>query len=161
MNPLAWLNPGRWLLYGALLATLVLGYFTWRESQRDVGRQEMRDDYASQAATSNAARAAVADTIAPKAEAAQAQIRTVFKTIIKEVPTYVSTNDCPMSPGFRVYHDAAADGKLPNPADIAHAAAAPADTVASTVAENYQTCHATAARLSALQDWVRGQQTIK
>jgi len=37
MNPLAWLSPGRWLLYGAFVAALVLGYFSWRTHERDVG----------------------------------------------------------------------------------------------------------------------------
>lgn len=31
MNLLAWLSPGRWLLIGALLAALVLGYFAWAD----------------------------------------------------------------------------------------------------------------------------------
>ena len=34
-------------------------------------------------------------------------------------------------------------------------------TVASTVTDNYTTCHTTAAQLSALQDWVRGLQAIE
>lgn len=29
MNPLAWLNPARWLLYLGLAAALVLGYLAW------------------------------------------------------------------------------------------------------------------------------------
>lgn len=31
MNPLAWLNPGRWLLYIAFAAALVAGYFAWAD----------------------------------------------------------------------------------------------------------------------------------
>ena len=37
MNPLAWLSPGRWLLYGAFAASLLLGYFTWRSHERGIG----------------------------------------------------------------------------------------------------------------------------
>ena len=161
MNPLASLKLGQWLLYGAFFFSLVLGYFAWQHHQRDIGRDEMRAEYAAKAAESDAKRADSSTEIAPKAEAAQERIRTVFKTIVKEIPTYVSINDCPMSPGFRVFHDAAANGQLPDPTRIADAESAAADTVANTVADNYQTCHATAARLHALQSWVRAQQGAK
>ena len=36
MNPLAWLSPGRWLLYIALAAALVAGYFAWADHIGDV-----------------------------------------------------------------------------------------------------------------------------
>lgn len=161
MNPLAWLSPGRWLLLGALLGALVLGYFAWADHIGDVREGQVRAQYAKQAKAVDDARAAIAPPIAARQEAAQEKIRTVFKTIIKEVPTYVSINDCPMSPGFRVLHDAAANGQLPDAAGIADAAAVPAPDVANTFAGNYQTCHANAARLTGLQDWVRAQQQIK
>ena len=41
MNPLALLNPGRWLLYGALIGALLLGI--WR---LDVSRQQIGYDHA-------------------------------------------------------------------------------------------------------------------
>lgn len=160
MNPLAWLNPGRWMLYAALVAALVPGYFAWRTHERDIGRDEVRAEYAEQAKDADASRAAIAPPIAAKQEATQEKIRTVFKTIIKEVPTYVSINDCPMSPGFRVLHDAAVDGIVPDPARVADAAAAPAQDVAITVTENYESYHVVAARLTGLQKWVRAQQEL-
>ena len=33
---LAWLNPGRWLLIGGLVAALLLGYFAWADHIGDV-----------------------------------------------------------------------------------------------------------------------------
>lgn len=45
MNPLAWLNPGRWLLYLALAGALWLGYGAWREHQQDIGEQRATQRY--------------------------------------------------------------------------------------------------------------------
>jgi len=42
MNPLTWLNPGRWLLYLALAAALVAGFFAWQSHERGIGREEGR-----------------------------------------------------------------------------------------------------------------------
>ncbi|WP_395055175.1 hypothetical protein [Polaromonas sp.] len=161
MNFLAWLSPGRWLLIGALLAALVLGYFAWADHIGDVREGQVRAQYAKQAKAVDDARAAIAPPIAARQEARQEKIRTVFKTIIKEVPTYVSINDCAMSPGFRVFHDAAANGEVPDAARIADAAAVAAPDVANTVAANYQACHTNSARLTGLQEWVRAQQVLK
>ena len=163
MNPLTWLNPGRWLLYGALVAALVLGYFAWADHIGDVREAKVRAEYQKQADTADKARAAVAAPIALKQAAAQARIVTVTETIIKEVPTYVKTTDCAMPGGFRVLHDAAAaaDGELPDPARVADAAPVAAQDVATSVADNYGTCLANATRLSGLQDWVRAQAMLK
>jgi hypothetical protein len=53
-------------------------------------------------------------------------------------------------------HDAAAAGRLPEPARDADAAAAgiALSAVAGTVAENYTACRANAEQLSALQSWI-------
>lgn len=161
MNPLAWLSPGRWLLYGALAAALVVGYLAWADHIGDKREAQVVARYAKQAKDADDKREALGAPIAARQQATQEKIRTVFKTIIKEVPTYVSINDCPMSPGFRVFHDAAANGEVPDASRIADAAAVPAPDVANTTAENYRTCHANSARLTDLQAWVRAQQGIK
>lgn len=49
MNPLAWLNPGRWILYAAFIAALVLGYEALAERHREQGREEIRAEHATQA----------------------------------------------------------------------------------------------------------------
>lgn len=83
-------------------------------------------------------------------------------TIVKQVPIYVPTDSatCDLPAGFRVLHDAAAAGELPDPAGDADAASVPAQTVAATVAENYATHHTTVEQLGALQQWVREQQSV-
>lgn len=158
---MSWLSPTRWLLIGALILALTLGYFAWADHIGDVREAKIRTQYAEQAKKADEARAAITAPIAEKQIVVQEKIRTVFKTIIKEVPTYVSVNDCPMSPGFRVFHDATANGELPDPARIPDAAAVPAPDVANTVSANYQACLTNSARLTGLQDWVKAQQNAK
>jgi hypothetical protein len=72
--------------------------------------------------------------------------------IIQAIPVYV-TGDCGLSPGWRVLHDAAASGELPQDPAGAVAAASPVDEAAAaeTVARNYEIARETAARLLALQ----------
>lgn len=88
-------------------------------------------------------------------------------TITREIPVYVSAQAdtaCTVPHGFVSVHDAAAEATaLPSPAGTTDAASSglALSTVAGTVADNYTTCHATSAQLTALQDWVRAnsQQT--
>lgn len=88
-------------------------------------------------------------------------IRGETKTIIKEVPIYVTPEDdanCVVPDGFVRLHDAAVQGRsvasTPGATD-----AAPSDTqlseVAITVVENYGVCRETAEQLTALQRWIR------
>lgn len=85
-------------------------------------------------------------------------VREKGDTIIKEVPIYVPVDSPALPGGFRVLHDAAALGELPDPARVADADPADAQTVATTVADNYATCHAIREQLIGLQDWVSGMQ---
>ncbi|KMJ53796.1 hypothetical protein ACG97_06010 [Vogesella sp. EB] len=89
------------------------------------------------------------------------RVRTVHaagETIIKEVPVYVPSDSPALPGGFRVLHDAAALGELPDPARVADAPAVPAQDAAATVAANYLTCRENAEQLTALQAWVVSQQ---
>lgn len=89
-------------------------------------------------------------------------VREVGATIIRDVPRYVSIEAdraCLVPVGFVRVHDAAAAG-VPPTAEGAGDPDAPAagvalSGVAATVADNYTTCHAIAAQLSALQAHVR------
>lgn len=83
------------------------------------------------------------------------------QTIIKEVPIYVPADSPDLPPGLRVFHDATAQGELPDPTRIADAAPVPAQDLATTVIDNYGICHANAEQVIALQDWIREQQAIK
>lgn len=77
--------------------------------------------------------------------------------IIKEVPNYVPFDTCVLPGGFRVLHDAAARGELSAAPGAADAPPVAAQTVAATVAGNYESCRANAEQLTALQEWVRAQ----
>jgi hypothetical protein len=89
------------------------------------------------------------------------KVRGRTEYITKEVPVYVPADACPLPAGFRLLHDAAATGNpLPGPAAVAHAAPVPAQTAAAVVVGNYGSCHETAARLTALQEWVREQERL-
>jgi len=162
MNPLEWLNPGRWLLYGAFIAALALGIWRLDESRQAIGYARAQAEYAKQAEKADEKRDAVEAPIAEKQEVAQVRIRTITKTIIEKVPVYVKADDCPMPGGFRLLHDAAAANvEVSESTAIADAAPVPARTVAETVVSNYGTCHATAARLVGLQEWINVQRALK
>ncbi|MEA9755545.1 hypothetical protein VDG64_21075 [Xanthomonas campestris pv. raphani] len=87
-------------------------------------------------------------------------VREVGATITREVPIYVTQKAdaaCAISAGFVRLHDAAATGNPAGPPTgdpDAPAAGITLSAVAGTIADNYTSCHATAAQLSALQDWI-------
>lgn len=59
MNPLAWLNPGRWLLYIALAGALVVGYFAWADHVGDVREIKVLAKIEAARATENAKNAKI------------------------------------------------------------------------------------------------------
>jgi len=92
-------------------------------------------------------------------------VREARDTIIKEVSTYVPLEAdaaCVLSRDFVRLHDAAASGRLPDPAGGTDAPAAgiALSTVASTVADNYERCHENAEQITALQQWIREEERI-
>lgn len=82
--------------------------------------------------------------------------------VIREVEKLVPADGCVLDGGFRVLHDAAADGALPGASGRAHGSAAPVEQIAAaeTVAGNYLVCHQNAEQLKALQGWIEKQQTV-
>ena len=87
-------------------------------------------------------------------------VRETGATIVKEVPVYASPEAdaaCVLPRGFVRLHDAAAAGRVPEPAGGSDAAPAgiALSTVAGTVADNYERYHENAEQLTALQAWVR------
>lgn len=86
-------------------------------------------------------------------------VRETGATIVKEVPVYVSPEAdaaCVLPRGFVRLHDAAAAGRVPEPAGGSDAAPAgiALSTVAGTVADNYERCHENAEQLIGLQAWI-------
>ncbi len=90
-----------------------------------------------------------------------ARQQVITETILKEVPIYVPTSTADLPGGFRVLHDAAATGSIPDPARIADAAAVPAQGAAETIAGNYGACRADQIKLIGLQEWIREQAKVK
>jgi hypothetical protein len=99
-------------------------------------------------------------------ELAAERLRTVYRTIEREVPSHVTAAidaRFPVPVGFVRVHDAAAQG-LPV-ADVHDPAGRPDDAAAdvaaseaaAVIAGNYATCGDTAERLRSLQAWWRGQ----
>lgn len=161
MNLLDMMNPTRWIILACAIGALVLGAFALVDQIGDVREGQVRAEYAAQAVRVDAKRDAVGAPIAAKHEAARVQIQTITKTIVKEIPRYVKADACPVPGGFRVLHDAAANGQVPDAARIPYAAPAGVADVAETVASNYGTYHEVAARLRALQEWVNAQVSLK
>lgn len=152
--------PYRWLAM-ALAAAALVAFGFLKGVQHEEGQQARRELQAERAATQLASRrqevtAGVELRFAP----ALTKIRTVTKETIRYVPKFVRADDCPLSGGFRVLHDAAAEGRVPDPAGIPDAAAVAAQDAAATVADNYGACHENAKRLEGLQEWVREQQKL-
>ncbi|MCS3807763.1 hypothetical protein [Xanthomonas sp. 4461] len=87
-------------------------------------------------------------------------VREAGATITREIPIYVTQKAdaaCAVPAGFVRLHDAAASGHPAGPPTAdpdAPAAGITLSGITGTVADNYTSCHATAAQLSALQDWI-------
>lgn len=80
------------------------------------------------------------------------------KTIIKEVPVYVSKASdaaCIVPVGFERLHDAAGANVPPVPDPAGRSNDAPSGIPLSTVADNYEAGHLNAEQLKALQEWAR------
>jgi hypothetical protein len=108
MNPLAWLNPGRWLAALALIGILTLGYFGWRGNQREIGRQEARAELKA-AAEAQTRRMYELQRAAEKRYTVQAEARERFiVTTVTEIrDATASLAACPLGPAVRLLNDAA------------------------------------------------------
>ncbi len=84
-------------------------------------------------------------------------VREKGEEVIRYVEKLVPADSCPLPPGWRVLHDAAAEGRIPDSPERLDAAAVSAQEAARTVATNYSTCREAAERLTSLQAWVKEQ----
>jgi hypothetical protein len=90
-------------------------------------------------------------------------VRDQADAVIREVPIYVRQtcdDDGRLPSGWRVLHDAAASGRLADPAGASDAQPVDPQTAARAVAENYAGCRENAEQLTALQHWVREQADV-
>lgn len=150
-----------WLAAGALLAAFLYG-----ETKEARGYDRANAEQAAQRVMEAAQLAEY------KADQAQATVRTVTQyvdrvkvihdkgeTITKLVPVYVPV-DLVLPGGFRVLHDAAAAGGVPDAAGGAAAEPVSAQAVAATVADNYTACHAELAKAVSLWEWASHNATV-
>mgnify|MGYP006051886379 FL=1 len=77
---------------------------------------------------------------------------------VREVFVPVDSGSLPG--GFRLFHDAAVTGVIPESASILDAAPVPVADVADTLASNYERCHVAYATVEGLQDWILEQQKV-
>lgn len=80
--------------------------------------------------------------------------------IVKQVEVLVPSDSCDLPGGFRLLHDAAATNTLPDSTRAVDAEPVPAQTAATTVAENYTTCNAAIADLQGLRQWASEQHQL-
>ncbi|RBH86463.1 hypothetical protein BRL93_21465 [Xanthomonas oryzae pv. oryzae] len=150
----------RLIILLALIAVLV-GGCVWQEQRVGTARQDR--DAALQAkrqAEAERDSAKTSTTVVTQYVDRVQVVREAGATITHEIPIYVTqTADaaCPIPAGFVRLHDAAVTGHPAGPPTgdpDAPAAGITLSGIAGTVADNYTSCHATAAQLSALQDWI-------
>jgi hypothetical protein len=146
-------------------AVLVVGVVAWQA--HDYGYDRCQGKHAQAAlaqaigaqSKTRAAQTAV-NTVATKAEEVIEKIRIVTRTIVREVPRYVTPETdrrLPLSVGFERVHDAAALGVDvsaiplgPGESDGSASTVAPSQA-AGVITDNYGRCRETAERLKGLQ----------
>ncbi|KQQ84112.1 hypothetical protein ASF73_16210 [Xanthomonas sp. Leaf131] len=150
----------RLIILLALIAVLV-GGCVWQEQRVSTAQRERKqalDAKAAAIAERDSARAST-KTVVEYVDRVQI-VREAGATITREIPIYVTQKAdaaCAIPAGFVRLHDAAATGNPAGPPTgdpDAPAAGITLSGIAGTVADNYTSCHATAAQLSALQDWI-------
>lgn len=132
---------------GALILALVVGgiYAKGRNDEARAWKGKEAERQLAEAKRRVALQAQV-DTLASDLEAARAARQVITRTITREVPRYVQSPppQCADSGlhagGFRVLHDAAAGGVVPDAARLADAPAVDARAAADTIASNYGVC---------------------
>jgi hypothetical protein len=151
-----------WLTLGLLGAGLFYGHLRYNAGQADV--QAKWDESTARGKVEVERLKSEAGKVTVRVETKTVEVVKTVKvkgdTIVRQVPIYIS-RDLPELPGaFRVLHDAAATGTVPDPADFSDAAPVAPQDVASTTGDNYTACRVNAAALTGLQEWVREQHAL-
>lgn len=159
----------RLLLGAAVAVALTAGgaYIKGRwdgAAMADAAYQKAAYEASERARETEAQAAAITVDVGQQHAAALAEIHIVKQIVTREVPRYVTVKAdaaCTVPVGFVGLHDAAAGGRVPDVPDAASSPDGPSgialSAVAGVVTGNYGACHETAARLTALQEWVRRQ----
>ena len=151
-----------WLVLGLFCCGLLYGHWRFNAGQADV-----------QGKWNASIARGKAEVERLKAEAGKVTVKVETKyldriqtikvkgdTIVQKVPVYVPADLPDLPGGWRLLHDAAAEGAVPDPANEPDAAPVSPQTAASTVASNYTQCLATAEQLRGLQEWVTEQKRL-
>lgn len=154
--------PGSWIA-AALAFVIALWWYGQHEFNRGVAKCQA--DGAKAAANINAGQPKIIERLRTIYVPAEAKIKTVTQTVVKEVPIYVTKRDdaaCTLNNGFVRVHDAAAKGELPaGPTGTdGDASGVELSTVATTVTWNYGIANLCSSRLSEWQDWYRQNKTL-
>lgn len=151
----------KFIPYAAVIAALVLlytlGWTRGADSVREAWQAEREAQLSEIARLSDELGKATDQVVTEYVDRVRI-VREKGQTIIKEVPVYVPSDSCDLPGGFRVLHDAAASGELPEPARVADALPVGAADAAGTITTNYAACHENAEQLIALQNWIRSFQ---
>lgn len=146
-------------LLALLWITDARGYSRGVAAERGRWERQLAADR-EKAAKTTARQATAGAVIGTRVEERQAQVRTITKTLIREIPIYVTDKAdarCDVPDGLVRLHDAAAAGvsaapdPAGRPADAASGVALSA--VAGTVVENYGACHAAIEQVKGWQAW--------
>ena len=155
---------GRWLMVAALIAASYgAAYVKGRSDgydKRDAIAQAMLAEQDRLSAKLAANRAKITERIVIEYKDRVRVVREKGEEVIREVERLVPMGSCDLPGGWRVLHDAAAEGRFPESAERIASAAVPAQDAARTVAANYAVCRETAERLTSLQDWAIQQHEL-
>lgn len=160
MIPAAFVSPLVTIATGLVTTSLVIGgaYLKGRQD----GREAMLERQLHQAHLTTRKQEKATDRVVVEYRDRVQVVTKQGKEVVREVERLVPFGLCQLDPGFRLLHDAAAAGSVPDPAGRADGPAAPVEqaTAAETVADNYLACRLNAEQLTALQRWIRKQERI-
>lgn len=147
-----------WLL--ALAFTLGFSS-SWYLKNLQASKQELK--VVERVVTVERKSAEVSAKVDQKHTEAVAKVRTITKTILKEVPVYVTQKvdaNCTIPVGFVSVFNASANGEVPPaPGTVNESAASEVvlSEVATAAVENHGSYHEVAQQLRDLQSWIRQQ----
>lgn len=147
LKPYIWIIT---LLSGLIVGWVVHGWYTGNKTADD------RIAVAEAKTEKQAEQHAITDRVVTEYVDRIVYVKGKTNEIIKEVPVYIPA-DSSLPGGFRLLHDAAVRGGLPDTPSLTDARPVDTQTVARTITENYGTCHEIREQLISLQDWVNSQ----
>lgn len=147
-----------------LLAAYAAGYEAGARAERE---KQAKREAAAEAVARKRERAAekVSRDVAEDLVREVVRVETVTKTLVKEVPVYVTPDAdarCVVPAGFVQHHDAAAAGQLPEPPgrSVDADSGLELSAVSETVAFNYGLANAWRAEVIAWRTWYEQQSKV-